>query len=437
MNVILFKVAVVVASTLLGAWWLRSQTGTALSDRSFLSRVLALQLLPALGLFVALYVAGKQEVTSDVPGYYLPVARAVLAGQVPYRDFSLSYAPIFPYVGAALISIWNSGKVFALFAILLNALSLMLWHGVATICTDRHTARTCTALYATSGHLVIQALLGTNQIWIATALAASCLLLVRGRSFGAGLMQAGAACVTKFLVLLFWPVLWICAPQRVRWSTGVIFLSAAVYGAFALTGADVLDPLRRQGDLISSGNLPYLLEPLLRAWGGSDFHLFDVLALGLLAGAVLWLYSRSRILQARQRPLLLFSALALVGVIFMFASKKSYTGYAVFFMYPAIIVLIRGVTTQRAVGSFLMIFNALLAAEPGLWFHFRGNGLALEKWLPQVDRIAAGTFLLIETALLACYLYLAYLSLLSVRRTVAGATVSSNVSQAPTACSLV
>ena len=172
MTAILFKLLLVVASGLLGAAVLRTRL-MDLREDMFLRVAVILQLVPALGLFVALYLLGHQQPTSDVPGYYIPAAHAVLAGEVPFRDFTISYGPLFSYLGAALVFVWDSGKVFALFAIALNAVALSWWHAAATARFDRATARQCTVLYATSGHVLVQALLGTNQAWISAALGAS------------------------------------------------------------------------------------------------------------------------------------------------------------------------------------------------------------------------------------------------------------------------
>src|SRR5215475_5345172 len=110
MAAVLFKLVVAVATGIWGALALRYRELHRLPESRFVGFALAVQLVPAVGLFVALYVIGPLDVTTDVPAYYMPAARSVLAGQVPFRDFMLSYAPLFPYVGAALLSVWNSGK---------------------------------------------------------------------------------------------------------------------------------------------------------------------------------------------------------------------------------------------------------------------------------------------------------------------------------------
>jgi hypothetical protein len=438
MAVILFKVALAALCSLLGAWALRTRL-VELPERHFLLGVLGLQLIPAVGTFIALYVIGHQEPTSDVPGFYVPAARATLAGQVPFRDFSLSYAPLFSFVGAALLSVWNSGKAFALFAILLNAVALVWWHRAAQTHFERSTARDCTILYATSGHILVQALLGTNQAWVSAGLAASALLMARGRSASSGLVQSITACATKLLTHLFWPVMWICAPRRFAWMLAAVLPTVAVYGAFVIAGAGagLLYPLRYEGELISPGNLPYLLSPIVGSAGSYERLIYDGLALAALGATTVWLYVKAQTMPPASRRRLLLAGLALTGLIFMIFSKKSFTGYVIFVMYPVVLMLVMGVADWRARVGFLLAFNALLVAEPSLWFYLKANGLTLRSWLHIGNVPAALGFATVDLALLACYVYLAWLSVRGVRRTVAGAISSRNSSQSATACALV
>lgn len=438
MLVILLKIALAVGAGLLGAWALRSQL-IELPERAFMRRALALQLVPALGLFVAFYIIGHQEPTSDVPGYYLPAARATLSGQVPVRDFPVSYAPLFSFVAAALVFAWNSGKVFALFAIVLNAVALIWWHSAASVYFERVTVRRCTILYATSGHVLTQALLGTNQAWVSAGLAASALLMSRDRSTSSGLAQAVVACTTKLLAHLFWPLLWICAPRRLHWLAGALLPTAAVYACFvgAGAGSGLLYPLRHEGELISPGNLPYLLDLVLGTTGSLERMICDGLTLTALAATTAWFYVRARALPSHNRQTLLLAGLALLGLVFMFFSKKSFTGYAVFVMYPVVLAAVSDAANLRARVVLLLVFNALLVAEPSLWFHLEGYRWSLQTWFAMGGGSKALAFVVVDLALLACYVYLGWLSARCVLRMAEGATPSRNSSQSVTACSLV
>jgi hypothetical protein len=438
MAAIVFKLGLAVLAGLLGAWVLRTRL-MDLPERSFLLGAVALQLIPALGIFLILYGVGPLEPTSDVPSYYVPAARAALAGQLAFRDFTLSYSPLFANLGAALLFVWNSGKVFALFAILLNATGLLWWHAAAGACFERSTVRQCTVLYATSGHVLTQALLGTNQAWVSAALAASCTLLMRDRSVASGFAQAVAASTTKVLALLFWPVLWICAPRRSRWTAAAILPTAGVYIAFVTAGAGpgLLYPLTHEGKLISPGNVPYLLDLALGSLGPLEHVVFDITMAAALALTTIWLYVRVRGLQAQDRRTVLLAGLALTGLVFMLFSKKSFTGYVIFVMYPVVLVLVRGVTNMPARVIFLLGFNVLLVVEPSLWFHLGGNHSALRAWFTTVGGPVVAGFVFLDAALIACYVYLAWLSICGLRRTADGAMSSRNSSQSATACSLV
>jgi hypothetical protein len=433
MIAIIFKLLTAMGAALCGAWVLHYRGLIGLSERRFIAVIFGLQLIPALALFVALYVVGHQQVTSDVPAYYLPAAREVLAGQVPFRDFTLSYAPLFPYIGAMLLSFWNSGKAFVIFAILLNAGTLLLWHSVAKASFNERIARDTSVLYASSGQVLVQVLLGTNQAWIAIALAGSALLLIQGRTISAGLVQGLALCAVKFLALLFWPVLWIFAPQRTRWLCGAVLLSAIVYGAFAGSGADVLYPLRHEGELTSSGNLPYLLEPLLPGDSHSVYRLFDALALLVLAATTAWLHFKAQQAPSSKRLNLLLPSLALTGLVFMLVSKKSFPGYILFCMYPlALVLVIRVASYFRRVALF-SVFNVLLAVESSSWFYLGGDNKPLSAWLHGTGAgIGIQLFLAVDVLIIACYSYLAWMAFGWLRAQAAERRPSSPTSKATT-----
>jgi hypothetical protein len=399
---------------------LRNREFESWSDRSFLLRALALQVLPALALFVGLYLIAHREVTADVANYYLPPTRLTLGGQIPLRDFQSSEAPLFPFVGAAIISVWNSGKAFVLVDIPLNALTLILWHAIASRHAGQKSARESSILFASSGNLLVHVLLGSNQVWIAACFAGSAWLLVRGRSGRAGLLQGIAVGTIKLLTLLYWPVFWICAPRRFRWLMGAIPVAVLIYGVFGLLGLDLITPLRAEKDAITSGNLPYLLEPLVGLTGLLRNRIFDGLAfLGLLA-TIAWLYMRARCLPAEERPKLVSAGIALLGVVFMLVSKRSFAYYSVFFMYPATLMVVRGMAGRGAQIAFLLVFNVLLSVESSLWFHLKAFGatdVSLSAWLQAPDRHSAFGMILIEVALIACYAWVLVLSVRCVEYT--------------------
>ncbi len=177
-----------------------------------------------------------------------------------------------------------------------------------------------------------------------------------------------------------------------------------------------------------------------RSWGfdaATKKAVSDAVLLAVLGVTTLWLFVRIRTLTPQLRAAALPVALALTGVAFLLISKKSYTGYAVFVMYPIVATLGIGLQSLRARVGFLLIFNALLATEPSLWFHLGGFKGTLQQWLATGGGAAAAEFIPVDVALLACYVWVAWVSVGCIRRTTDGAMSSRNASQSVTACSSV
>ena len=97
---------------------------------------------------------------------------------------------------------------------------------------------------------------------------------------------------------------------------------------------------------------------------------------------------------------------------------------------------IAGASAPRE-GVDLIAFNALLATEPSMWFHLGGFMGTLQEWLDAGGGSKALTFVLVDVALLACYAWVAWLSVRCILRTTDGAMTSNSASQSETACSLV
>src|ERR1700752_2767551 len=54
-------------------------------------------------LFFAAFFVLHQKPWTDIVGFYVPQAHAVMHGLLPYRDFNSSYAPLNPYFDALLL----------------------------------------------------------------------------------------------------------------------------------------------------------------------------------------------------------------------------------------------------------------------------------------------------------------------------------------------
>jgi len=110
--------------------------------------------------FVIIYLVLGEEARWDVAMFYDSVQGALAGGWV-YRDFDTAYSPLFPYIIALPVLIWNSGKAIILFMILVEGLVLR-----ATMQWSRHPESLYIAiLYLLLPSPFVYSVLGVKKIF--------------------------------------------------------------------------------------------------------------------------------------------------------------------------------------------------------------------------------------------------------------------------------
>lgn len=99
---------------------------TRLNKRSFDIATTAGFALLHLAIFLPLVVV-HIPLHADVPAYYLPQAREVLNGKIPYIDFHSSYGPLHSYLDATALRIWNNGYALLLLVIICDVAAFPIW----------------------------------------------------------------------------------------------------------------------------------------------------------------------------------------------------------------------------------------------------------------------------------------------------------------------
>jgi len=379
----------------------------------FLPGAFAFWLISRLGLFIALFVILRFEVPSDVPTYYYEPAKMALEGKITYRDFSTSYGPLFPYIAAGPVAIWDSAKAIVLLAIIFEGIAIFLWHRVASRTLSVADSKLGLLLYLCNPVPILNIVIaGQNQIWLSCFLAAALGLSLARREFFSGLLIALSVGAVKFLSLIFVPYWWLMSKARLHFTSGIIIGLALIYLPFYWVGADILLPFKLEGVQISSGNLPYLLT--LTGFNPSG-HIAGLLLNLLLLGAIgmlsLLLYKNVRRGGISGVSLLGLTAILLV---FMLLSKKSYSNYLNIAMLPlcfsAAVVLHR-----KWQHEFFLLWCCVAALEPSLWHRWLSKA-NLDDYLHQMASRGAmdfklPLFILVELLVLGGYLILLWLVL--------------------------
>lgn len=385
-----------------------SATLRRLSDRS-LNRLAILALpLSRLSLFAIIFLVLRLAPRGDVPSYYWPEALSALRGMLPYRDFVSSYAPLHPYLDAAVITLWHSPLAIILFSILAETAILPLWLHCGRRFLSREEIRTATLLYLSSAiSLQFVTIDGQDTVIVAVALVLSLFFLARGKELLSGLPIGIAVAVLKFLPLLYAPAFFFSLRRRWRWTVGLLLPILAVYGFSAAIHLDILVPLRREGAVRGAGSLPYLIESLLGITLPS--RLWDLLLLAVLASIFLFIYRVTRNASPETRlRVIAFSIPALTLALLLF-SKKSWPPYLMLTLFP-LGLLIDGRRRLEVAGFALVNFVAV--TEHSYW-----SSLLAQLDANQLHRgLLSGhrtyfLFLTLELLLLAGYAWLLLVAL--------------------------
>ena len=379
----------------------RSPAIDRLSWRDFDRLSLIALLASRLGLFVVVFLLAGMEPTSDVETVYYPQALAALHGAIPYRDFVTSYAPLFPYLAALPVAIWRSAKALVLFAILAEVLNCLIWRTIARTVLDAHRARLAVVLYVCSPIALLNvALDGQNQVLVSLLIGGSILALARKRYVLAGALFGFAFGAVKFLAALAAPPIWAAAGSRRRWSAAALIAIAAIYGAAAAAGADILMPARINVGLETSGNLPYLL-----AWA-TGVRLAPEMVQAVLAAAYIGLAAAMLALHKKSPGAFDVSGwIAAFLLVFMTLSPKSFTNYIEMFLCPLMIAVVPLLSRARSILLFAG-FEVAAALEPSLWFRWMAQGDLSSAVHSAAGILATGrvvTFVLTDLVLVISY----------------------------------
>ncbi|HWZ50907.1 MAG TPA: glycosyltransferase 87 family protein [Granulicella sp.] len=332
--------------------------------------------------FFVLFVWFGATPRGDVPAYYLQQAQFILQGQLPYRDFLSSYAPLHPYLDAALLLLWHTPLSLMLFAVLAELLILPVWFQVGRTFLSESEVRIAALLYLASPiSLQFVAVDGQDNVVIALLLALSLLLILRGRNRLSGAALGLSIAAIKFLPLLYAPAFFLASRRRWRWAAGAAGVVALVYGGFLLRHAPILQPLSAEGDLRSAGDLPYLMEAIFGV--SIPVRLPDLLVLLVLIAVFALVARASHNAPPPARIRAISFGISALTLEVLLLSKKSWPPYLMLSLFPICALAAAGSRSRLRVGAFA-VFSLVAVIEHSVW----------SSWLEQFSSTAFRSALL-------------------------------------------
>lgn len=325
--------------------------------------------------YLAAFFVLRLPVRGDIPSFYVPEAHLLMQHLLPYRDFACDYAPLHPYLDAAVLFVWNSPLAIILFAILVECLILPVWMRVARLFAPESAVRIAAVLYVASAiSLQFVTIDGQDNVVIALLLGLGVLAMARQREAISGALVAFGAVVVKFLPLLFVPAFVLGARRWLRWIAGFAIVMLVGYGVFALIGLPILFPVHAEGGLHTASDLPYVLESLA---GFTPPSVVEDGLLGVTLLAVVGLMLRARLRRPGKAVMLrmiVFGCVVLNLTLLIF-SKKSWPPYLVFTLFPLCLLMGGGVRQRLRLAGFA-VFNVVAVTSHSIWATVFGQFLA-------------------------------------------------------------
>ncbi len=315
-------------------------------------------------IFLVLHVGPR----GDVVGYYYPEASRALHGALVYRDFTSSYAPLFSYIGAAILWIKKTPLALIVFTILVETWSIPIWFAAIRPSCPEPSFRRGALLYLVQPLMLFNvAIDGGNNAWIALSLALALLCFTRRRDAASGVSYSISLIAVKFLPLIFAPLLFLSARRRLAWTAGFLLPVLAVFGTFAAKHADIFQPFRQEGNSQLGGSLPLLFSYAT----GIDIpgRISDGITVVVLIACTLawWRSTRTRDIAGAWAIGLGLVSLTLSMLL---VSKKSWSIYVIMIMF----MLCQLVARQgRFTGFLYCVFSFCLIVEPSFLFAKVGN----------------------------------------------------------------
>lgn len=383
------------------------------SPRRFDRGLLVALAASRLALFALVFVVAHIPARGDVPVYYLPEARSVLHGLMPYRDFESSYGPLHPYMDSVILRLWNSPLALILFAILIEMTTLRLFLTIARMLFSDRRTRLAGLLYlANPLSLQFVAIDGHDNVLLALLLGVGVWTMLRGRDAISGFATGIGIGLLKLIALFFAPVYWLAGDRRWRWTAGFFVAVLLGEGVWFAMGLPLLTPIRIESALKQAGDLPFLVESIL----GIDIPGKVLDGTMLLMLALVWaavaLAVRGRALEQRAR-IILFALPAVTLVLELFA-KKSWPPYLMIVLFPLCLLLAdRG---RWALWVF-EIFCVIGVSEHSFWATVLGSIGSGEMHQGLVQHgLNFYIYIVLQVLLLSGYGWLLYLSLQAVHR---------------------
>lgn len=324
---------------------------------TLLSSFFFLRILP----FFIIYIVFNFDARSDVEMFYESALGAKRLGFV-YRDFDSAYSPLFAYITALPLFLWNSPKAIILFMILVEC--VIVWFTI-NFYKSKNALKLGILYLLLPGSFVFSILGGQEDIWMwLFVLLGIYFSKIEEKPFYLGLALGFGLLITKALLILYIPAILVFSKKPLYIIYGLLLIGIPSLAFLYLHSEfSFLSPIQQANDPrtpniwsiihpVSNGLIP--IGPKILNWLG----LISIQSLGIYFAVKL----KNRIPISE---FLLYNFL-IISIWLMIIQQSSLANYAYVYLLPLIFFF--KLEKSKKDMLLLLFFNVLIIIQPALWW---------------------------------------------------------------------
>lgn len=284
--------------------------------------------------------------------WWQKLGMGTLHGGLPYRDYTSTQGPLFPFLMAIPFALWNHAGTAAILFIAFDLLVLALLHRVATETLGRRAGGDVVWLWTANPAVwIITVRYAQDETIVASSLLLAAYLYTRSPRWWHATVLALGVLISKFTTVAGMFAVWTFSRHKMRDAVIATAVLAGVFAVFAGLGSDITMPFRMEDMAIEGINITVLVDRLTQHRYLEVLHRpFSLLAVAASLGTLVL---------CRRRRLGVYDTMTAFLIVLLLFSPRAYKFYRLWYMAPLTLWTLKTGRIGRyaAYTALLCLFN--------------------------------------------------------------------------------
>jgi hypothetical protein len=327
------------------------------------STVLWAMLLLRITPFVLVYLLLGYGAKSDVLMFY-DWAQMAKSGAIVYKEFPSPYGPLFSYITALPLFIWNAPEALILLMILVECLAVWLTYKYILPTAQSHYYVVLYLLLPST--IVLSVLGGQEDVWIWLLFVLSILAYTSKKSdLALGIGMGVALVVTKVLFVLLLPFSFFWVKNKIKFVLGLLLVGIPTLAILYYVGEwSFLLPIQQANDP-RTPNIWSVLNPFFQVYHNIGIKVLNFSGLASLVWAGVYIVIKQKKVENNTIPSLIH-AFVVTFMVMMLLQQSSLANYVYMFLLPWVLYLMP--TYSRHKTHLVLLLSVATVVQPALWW---------------------------------------------------------------------